>query len=663
MVQKETMALTNLRMLALDTIQNANSGHPGIALDAAPIMYTLYKNHMVTDPTNPNALYRDRFVLSAGHGSALLYATLHMFGFDLTIKDLKRFRKYGSKTPGHPEYGIVPGVDATTGPLGQGLGMAVGMAISEKHLRDMLATKSTNFSGYNIYALCGDGDLMEGISHEAASIAGFLKLNKLIVLYDSNQVSLDGNLNRETCENVEQRFRSYGWNYLEVNGNDIQEINTAIKQAKKSESKPTIIECHTTIGIGTPQSGTNLIHGSVLSDRDYKATRSYYNWDNPHFYCDESTIHLLKSKLLNRFNKRKKLLNEDIHQLKLTDKSNYLKLSQLRKPNFNFLKFIPNYKLNSTVAGRDAIKKCIEFTASRCPNLIGGSADVASSTKAYNSKSEAFNSTCGTANNLIFGVREFASAAIVNGILLSKMFKAYTSTFLAFSDYMKPAIRLAAIQKIPSIFIFTHDSVMVGEDGPTHQPVEQIMGLRSIPNLRVIRPTDANEVIKAWKIALTATCTPTVLILSRQALPIITKSEKIKFGGYVLNKNSSNDSVSGILMGSGSEISPLLTAQKKLKEKNINVSVVTIPDFYTFDHQSKEYKDKVLPKNIVNRLSLEAGSTLGWEKYVGIDGVTMGVDQFGKSGSEDNLKTALNLSSETIVNCYLKHFTTAEKKG
>lgn len=322
MVQKETMALTNLRMLALDTIQNANSGHPGIALDAAPIMYTLYKNHMVTDPTNPNALYRDRFVLSAGHGSALLYSTLHMFGFDLTIEDLKRFRKYGSKTPGHPEYGVVPGVDATTGPLGQGLGMAVGMAISEKHLRDMLTTKSTNFSGYNIYALCGDGDLMEGISHEAASIAGFLKLNKLIVLYDSNQVSLDGNLNRETCENVEQRFRSYGWNYLEVNGNDVQEINTAIKQAKKSESQPTIIECHTTIGIGTPQSGTNLIHGSVLSDRDYKATRSYYNWDNPHFYCDESTIHLLKSKLLNRFNKRKELLNEDIHQLKLTDKSN-----------------------------------------------------------------------------------------------------------------------------------------------------------------------------------------------------------------------------------------------------------------------------------------------------------------------------------------------------
>lgn len=654
MTNKKISSLTNLRMLALDMIQKANSGHPGIVLDAAPMIYVLYRNHLVSNPKEPEWPNRDRFVLSAGHGSALLYAALHMFGFNLKLSDLKKFRQLNSKTPGHPEYGIVPGVDATTGPLGQGLAMAVGMAISEKHASDLVNTDSIKVIDHYTYVLCGDGDLMEGISHEAASLAGFLKLNKLIVLYDSNHVSLDGDLDRESIDNVEKRFVSYGWNYITANGNDIDDINRSIIMAKKSTDKPSIIECNTTIGVGAPKAGTHLVHGSALSEEDYNATRAFYKWNMPPFYCDSKNVASLSKIMKDRFAKRKVRTDTEIEKLKKYDTQNLLRLKQLAKPQFDFIDRMPRYNTNTKVSGRDAIKQCIEYTESKCINVLGGSADVAASTKAYNSKSGNFNSNCGEANNLVYGVREFASAAIANGIMLSGTFKCYTSTFLAFSDYMKPAIRLAAIQKIPSIFVFTHDSIAVGEDGPTHQPIEQIMGLREIPNVNVIRPTDSNEVISAWKEALESKFTPTILVLSRQPIPVITRGNCLKYGGYVIGKIKKESS--GVLIGTGSEVQVLMQAQKKLLEKNLQVSVVAIPSFTNFDHQSINYRNTVLPNKIQKRLSLEAGTTLGWEKYVGLKGITLGVNEFGKSGTPEDIQKFYEISSNAVVNKYLNHF-------
>lgn len=642
----EGKIIDQIRSIGIDMIDEAGSGHPGIVLGAAPIIYSLYAHHMRIDPEDPKFFNRDRFVMSAGHGSALLYATLFMSGYDLSIDDLKDFRKLDSKTPGHPEYKMTPGVDATTGPLGQGIGMAVGMAIAEANLEARFNTNSKQIIDFNTYALCGDGDLMEGISYEACSLAGNLKLNKLIVLYDSNDVCLDGNTNLTFNEDIESRFKAMGWNYIRVeDGTDYNLISLAIEEAKKSINKPTLIEIKTTIGKYSKLEGTNAVHGKPLSKdditeikskmdiRDIPFTISKTAMEDMQYYIGERCKNI-KSKFEKAVSGLDEELQKEIEYLISDDKRIELKELIYDAPEDNI------------EAPRDTSCKILNSIVKNSNNILGGSADLFGACKNYIKDGGDFSSEDYLGKNIFFGVREHAMGAILNGISLCG-YRTYGSTFLSFSDYMRPSIRLAAMMDLPVTYIFTHDSISVGEDGATHQPVEQLTSLRAMPNIEVFRPADANEVIGAYKVVVEKSSGPSVISLSKTNLPILdaTKVSEVSRGGYVVF--DSGRKPAGILISTGEEVHLAIEIAKRLQIKGIDVRVVSMPSISRFQEQSSEYIDEVLPVE-VRKIVIEAGSSLSWNRIVFNKKYLITLDQFGTSGKRLDVYKKYGFDVDTL---------------
>ena len=659
--QVDQLGVNTLRTLSIDAIQRANSGHPGLPMGAAPMAYVLWTRHLKINPkTHMNWVNRDRFVLSAGHGSALLYSLAHLAGYDVSMDDLKNFREWKSNTPGHPEYGCTDGVEATTGPLGQGISMAVGMAMAEAHLG-----KKFNREGYPVmdhytYALIGDGDLMEGVASEAASLAGHLKLGKLIALYDSNGISLDGKTSASFTENVGARFEAYGWQYILVeDGFNLEEIDKAIVQAKAESDKPTIIEIKTTIGYGSENQGTHKVHGSPLGEEGVAHAKEVYNWNYPPFTVPEEVSQRFKECIQDKGVEVENKWNEMFEAYK----KEYSDLAQKFSDGFsnkvpNTLgDILPQYGEDDSIATRAASQKAINALAKEVSSLWGGAADLASSNKTVIAGEGDFQPESYEGRNIWFGVREFGMACAMNGIMLHGGTRVFGSTFFVFSDYLKAAIRLSAIQKLPVIYVLTHDSVAVGKDGPTHEPIEQLASLRTIPNVQVFRPADGNETSAAWKVALETLDKPTILVLSRQNLDTLSISKEKVFdgvekGGYVVQEAESE--ADGILIATGSEVGLALKAKEELQKKGKDVSVVSLPSWERFEAQSEEYKNMVIPPELKKRMTIEAGTTYGWAKYAGDHGVMIGIDEFGMSAPSDIVLRELGMSVENIVNRYLE---------
>ncbi|KRM09062.1 transketolase [Paucilactobacillus suebicus] len=644
----DELSVNTLRMLSVDMIQKAKSGHPGICLDAAPMAYVLWNYHMNVDPKNPGWINRDRFVLSAGHGSAMLYSLIHLSGYDLPISELKQFRQLGSKTPGHPEYGHTVGVDATTGPLGQGIGMAVGMALAEKHM-SVVYNHDYDIIDHYTYAIVGDGDLMEGVSQEAINIAGKEKLDKLVVLYDSNDVTLDGPLSNESIEDQSMRFQAAGWDYLRVrDGEDLDSINRAIEAAKQTD-KPAIIEIKTVIGYGSPDAGTNKVHGSALGDDNVQATREALGYSDEPFKV-EKTVYDRFQNIQIRGEKAYDTWLQEFSMFEKNDpQAKYF--SEDNSPELNLDDIEPSAEVGEEVATRVANSDIMQQITENNLNFWGGAADLSSSNKTQLTGSGRF-SVCNPQNrNLWFGVREFGMAAALNGIALHGGTRVFGSTFFTFSDYLKSAVRSAALQGLPVTYVFTHDSIAVGEDGPTHEPIEQLAALRSMPNVNVIRPADANEVFESWKVIAKETDTPNVMVLSRQKLPVMkeTLDADVSKGAYVVSP-AKTGLADGILIATGSEVSLALEAKKALTKKSYDISVVSMPSMELFDRQSDEYKESVLPSSITRRISIEMESTFGWGKYVGLDGASIGIDTFGASGNGDAVEEYFGFTVKHIVN-------------
>ncbi|WP_226793751.1 transketolase [Bacillus sp. B1-b2] len=652
----DQLAINTIRMLSIDSIEKANSGHPGITMGAAPMAYTLWAKEMNINPTNPDWINRDRFILSAGHGSALLYSMLHVFGYGLTIDDLKNFRQWGSKTPGHPEFGHTAGVDATTGPLGQGIAMAVGMAMAERHLAETYNKESYNVIDHYTYSLCGDGDLMEGVSAEAASLAGHLKLGRLVVLYDSNDISLDGDLNLSFSESVENRFQAYGWQVLRVeDGNDLEAIQKAIQEAKAESERPTLIEVKTTIGFGSPnKSGSSASHGSPLGEAEVKLTRAAYQWEaeEPFFVPEEVEKHF--ASIVEKGEATEQAWNELFGQYKVEYPELAAQFECAVKGDLpvNWQEALPLFESDSKMATRESSGKVLNAAASVIPQMIGGSADLAGSNKTLIASEKNFAIDGYAARNIWFGVREFAMGAALNGMALHGGVKVFGATFFVFSDYLRPAIRLAALMKVPVIYVFTHDSIAVGEDGPTHQPIEHLAALRAMPGVSVIRPAEAKETAAAWRLALESQDHPTALVLTRQDLPTLDVEqeqvyESVKKGAYVVSQAKAE--VSGLLLATGSEVALALEAQQILETEGIYVSVVSMPSWDLFEKQSVEYKESVIPSHITARVGIELGSTFGWREYVGNTGKTITLDHFGASSPADILLKEYGFTVENVV--------------
>lgn len=650
---KDELAVNSIRMLSVDMIQKANSGHPGICLDAAPMAYVLWNYHLNVNPSDPKWIDRDRFVLSAGHGSALLYSLLHLSGYDLPMDQLKQFRQVGSLTPGHPEFGHTAGVDATTGPLGQGISMAVGMAMAEKH---MAATYSTNYKmiDHNTYTIVGDGDLMEGISHEAINIAGKEKLDKLIVLYDSNDITLDGPLSNESLENPQKRFEAAGWDYLLVkDGEDLRSIDDAINQAK-ANSKPTIIEVKTVIGFGSPQAGTNKVHGAALGDENVAATRKQLGYTDAPFEIETAVYDKFKNNLQVR-GKAAYDAWQSIYQSFQQNDDRAESFTTELSPKLNMKNVIVKTSVGQSIATRVANSDVMQQIADQNLNFWGGAADLSSSNKTQLADSGRFSDSEPENRNIWFGVREFGMGAALNGIALHGGSRVFGSTFFTFSDYMKSAIRSAALQKLPVTFVYTHDSIAVGEDGPTHEPIEQLAALRSMPDVNVIRPADANEVLSAWQFIANETDRPSVLVLSRQKLPVLqqTVTGDVAKGAYIASPAKTSDT-DGILIASGSELALAIEVQQKLREKSYDLSVVSMPSFELFKQQSKTYQEQILPSTVTKRVSIEMESTFGWGQFVGLNGISIGIDTFGESGNGAELAKRFGFTVENIVKQYEK---------
>ena len=656
----DDLGVNTLRTLSMDAVQKANSGHPGIPMGAAPMAYVLWTKFLKINPeTSRNWVDRDRFVLSAGHGSALLYSLLHCAGYDVTIEDLKNFRQWDSRTPGHPEVNHTDGVEATTGPLGQGIAMAVGMAMSEAHLGATYNKESFNIMDHYTYVLCGDGDLMEGVSQEAASLAGHLKLGKLIMLYDSNDISLDGPTSKAFTENVGQRFEAYGWEHILVrDGNDLEEIAHAIEKARANTEKPSIIEVKTTIGFGAPKEGTSSVHGAPLGDEGVEEAKNRYGWDYPEFTVPNEVSQRFKETI----NQKGQKVQKDWQSLFEDYEKQYPELAKRFIDAFSnelpegWDKELPHYEEGTSQASRVSSKEMIQALTESVPSLWGGSADLSSSTNTMAQVQKDFEPGQYDGKNIWFGVREFAMAAAINGISLHGGTRIYGGTFFVFTDYLRPAVRLAAIQEQPVIFVLTHDSVAVGEDGPTHEPVEQLSSLRGMPNLQVIRPADGNETREAWKVALNSTKIPTALVLSRQNLPVlegtISYAEAgVKKGGYILSPQK-EEIPQGILIATGSEVSLAVQAQKELATQNIDVSVVSLPSMELFEQQSSEYKEKVLPQEVKKRVAIEAGASFGWERYVGLEGKTIAIDHFGASAPGAKIMQEFGFTVDNIVKTF-----------
>jgi transketolase len=636
----EKKCIDAIRFLSIDMVQKANSGHPGAPMSLAPLAFALWKDHLNFNPDDPDWVNRDRFILSAGHASALLYSMLHLTGYDLTIDDLKNFRQYGSKTPGHPENTITNGVEATTGPLGQGFSNGVGMAIAAKKIN----AYDKRFGNHYIYSIVSDGDLMEGISSEAASLAGTLNLENIIYIYDSNRISIEGSTDKAFTENVKLRFESYNWDVIEIdNSENYIEISKGISEAKKS-SNPSLIILKSKIGFGSPNIfNSEKAHGEALGEEEVKLIRNNLNWNYEPFEIPNE-IYSYFSEIVEK-------------------KKNNYNLSEQSKLSYPELDIDDNWLNNviknappDSISTRDASGKVLNAIASQTNLFFGGSADLAGSTKTLINSSASINSSDFSGLNMHYGVREHAMAAINNGISLYGPFIPYGGTFLIFSDYMRNSIRLSALSKLQVLYILTHDSIGLGEDGPTHQPISQLMSLRLIPNLNVYRPADYFETIYCYKKALEMTNTPSSLVLSRQSLPTleIENYDDIEKGAYILKKEIDGQDIDLILIGTGSEVSICLEASKKLKKENVNVRVVSMPCWELFEQQSEEYKNKVLPKNVDNKISVEAGTTIGWSQYVGNYGASIGINDFGESAPGKVIMEKKGFSVENICNTYKK---------
>lgn len=652
MEKQEMRAVDALRFLSVDMIQKANSGHPGVAIDAAPMAYALWEKVMNFNPNDEKWLNRDRFVLSAGHGSSLLYSLLYFNGFGLTIDDVKQFRQLGSKTPGHPEYGWTAGVDATTGPLSQGLAMSVGMALAEKHMAAIYNKPGYNVIDHYTFSLIGDGDLMEGLSEEALNIAGDKGLNKLIVLYDSNDVSLDGPLSLSTKENVKARVEAAGWDYSRVeNGNtDVDAIINAINTAKKTDM-PSLIEIKTTIGYGAPGAGTHNVHGAPLGEEGIKKMRDFYDWNlAPFEFTDEIQKcfdEAVKAKKPS-YDAWQKMFAE--YQKEYPENATRLKTSKLNMDNIT-----TSYKPGDEVATRVASSEILQEVAEHNLQFWGGAADLASSNKTYLADDGDFTKENPTGRNVFFGVREFGMATAVNGMNLHGGNRAYGSTFFVFTDYLRAAVRLAAIMHCPSIFIGSHDSIAVGEDGPTHEPIEQLSSFRAMPDLNLIRPADANETLSAWKLIAKTTDRPTMLVTSRQKLPVLdgTVNAPVEKGAYIVSKEET-EQPDGILIAAGSEVSLVLQAQKLLKAKGKDVRVVSMPCMNLFKEQDIEYKESILPSGIEKRMAVEMGASQSWYEFTGFHGKVMGIDRFGASGKGPKVVEKYGFTPEHVAEEFMK---------
>jgi len=649
----ENLAINTIRMLSVDMVEKANSGHPGLPMGAACMAYTLWSTFLRHNPSNPNWLNRDRFVLSAGHGSAMLYSLLHLTGYKVSMDDLKNFRQWRSITPGHPEYHLTPGVETTTGPLGQGFATGVGMALAQQILANKYNKKYFKIFDYNVYAIVSDGDLMEGVTAEAASYAGNLELGKLIYLYDSNNISIEGNTNITFTDDTKKRFESYNWHVTKVkDGNNASEIEAAIKESKK-DTRPSLIIVKTHIGFGSPKKqDDSSSHGSPLGADEVKATRENLGWPQKDFYIPKQILNHFR----NAINNGKKL-EDSWNKLFKEYQKQYPKLAEelLEAQNNKLPKKwnanMPDFKSTQTIATRSASGVVLNSIVDDLPNLIGGSADLGPSNMTYlKDKSDIVHgNTDAQAKNLHFGIREHAMSAILNGLALSKIIIPYGATFLIFSDYMRAGIRMSALMNLRSIYVLTHDSIAVGEDGSTHEPIEQLMSLRAIPNLTVIRPADARETALAWKITIENKNNPTALILSRQKLPVLNEVKKIDVnkGGYIINTEIKKPDI--ILIATGSEVSLAIEASVELNKKNIRARVVSLPCWELFEKQSQSYKDYVLPRDIKARISIEAGISLGWEKYVGSEGTIIGIDHFGASAPGSILMEKFGFSVNNIV--------------
>jgi len=668
----EKKCINTIRFLAADAIEKAKSGHPGMPLGAAAAAFTLWTRHLKHNPKNPHWPDRDRFVLSAGHASMLLYALLHLTGYDLSLDDIKNFRQWGSLTPGHPEYKHTSGVEVTTGPLGQGLANAVGMAIAEVHLAARFNRESTKLVDHFTYVMAGDGDMMEGVVSEACALAGHLRLGKLIVLYDDNSMSLAGSTALTFTENIEMRFKSYGWHVQKVqDGNDVAAIDRAIKKAKKETEKPSLICVQSKIGFGAPcKEGSCEAHGSPLGTGELKGTKAALGWpQEPLFYVPEDAKKFFR-KVLSRGKKSEKLWQETLLVCQQKNPALAAEFSRaingkLPKDWETALAEFPNG--SKDVATRKASETVMQAIAVKVPELVGGSADLNPSTFTWLKGLGDFQSPATSSaglqgmvggswsydgRNIHFGVREHAMGSIAVGLVLHGGFIPYTATFLTFADYMRPPMRLAALMGLRAIFIFTHDSIGVGEDGPTHQPIEHIMNLRQVPNMTLIRPADANETLEAWRLALENTSGPTSLIFSRQNLPVLDRSVcapavGTRRGGYILWESAPNPDL--ILIATGSEVAMTLDAARKLAGENIKVRIVSLPSWEIFDRQTQEYRNQVLPTQVSARISVEAGIKLGWEHYVGLKGKIIGMESFGASAPGPVLYEKFGFTAARII--------------
>ncbi len=655
-VHVDELAINTIRTLSIDSIEKANSGHPGMPMGAAPMAYALFAKYMNHNPNNPNWFNRDRFVLSAGHGSMLLYSLLHLSGYDLTLEDLQSFRQWGSRTPGHPEYGHTPGVDATTGPLGQGIAMAVGMAMAERHLAAKYNKDDIQVVDHYTYCICGDGDLMEGVSAEASSLAGHLKLGRLVVLYDSNDISLDGDLDRSFSESVEARYKAYGWQVIRVEqGNDVSEISRAIELSKQDD-RPTLIEVKTTIGYGSPnKSGKSASHGAPLGKDEVKLTKESYKWTYENEFHVPEEVSSLFAAVKDAGIAKEAAWNElmDQYTNKYPELANELSEAMKGELPHGWDENLPTYEGGKdNVATRSSSGEVLNALAKNVNQIFGGSADLASSNKTMLKGAGDFTKEDYSGRNVWFGVREFAMGAALNGMALHGGVKAFGATFFVFSDYLRAAIRLSALMKLPVTYVFTHDSIAVGEDGPTHEPVEQLAALRAMPGISIIRPADSNETVAAWKLAVESKDQPTALVLSRQDLMTqeATKElayEGVKKGAYVISP--AKGEVQGLLLASGSEVQLAVEAQKQLETENIYVSVVSMPSWDRFEQQSVEYKNSVIPKNLKARVGIEMGSSLGWHKYVGDNGAVIAIDQFGASAPGEKIMAEYGFTVENVI--------------
>jgi transketolase len=653
----DTLAINTLRTLAIDAVEKANSGHPGMPLGAAPMAHVLWTRHLNFDPTDPEWPDRDRFVLSAGHGSMLLYALLHLAGFGLTLDELKAFRQWGSRTPGHPEYGMTPGVEATTGPLGAGLSNSVGMAIAERFLAATFNRPGFELVDHYTYGILGDGCLMEGVASEAASLAGHLGLGKLIYLYDDNHITIEGGTELAFTEDVGTRFRAYGWQVLTVeDGNDLGPIDKALVAARAEREKPSLIKVRTTIGYGSPhKGGTAECHGAPLGAEEAKLTKEALGWPaDPAFLvplgvtelygkvaASGSTAHAEWTALFARYQEAYPELAKQWGE------------AMAGKLPEGWNQGLPEFTAGEKVATRAASGNILNALAKTIPTLFGGSADLAPSNNTHLAGMGDFQVASPNGRNLHFGVREHAMGGILNGMAYHGGMFPFGATFFIFSDYMRPAVRLAALSELPVIYVFTHDSVALGEDGPTHQPIEQLASLRAMPGIAVVRPSDAAETVVAWQVALERREGPTALVLSRQALPVLDRSvlgaaAGLQRGGYTI-RECTDGAPQALVIATGSEVHIALRAAAVLTEQGIRVRVVAMPCWELFDAQEADYRQGVLPKEVRARVAIEAGATLGWERYVGVDGIVIGVDHYGASAPADVLYKEFGLTADNVV--------------